>query len=160
MTEHIESRIPDKKNYMTDRYLDDQQCIDRLLNEWEKHGSLIVALDYDNTVFDFHEKGDAYDHVIALIRKVHKMGCKVVIFTCSNESRFPEIEKYLKDNDIPFDAINQNVVLTPYEARKIYYSIFLCDRAGLSASYRILSEVSEIVLMNRNGDKITNKQDI
>lgn len=145
---------------MTDRYLDDKECIDRLVHEWEKHGNLVVALDYDNTVYDFHRRGDKYENVINVVRKAHKMGCRVVIFSCSDEARFPEMKKYLTENDIPFDGINEDVGFTKYKCRKINYSILLCDRSGLGSAYNILNEVCEIVWLNRNSNLIKSKQDI
>lgn len=145
---------------MTDRYLSDQECIDRLLGEWNIHGNLIVAYDFDNTVSDYHKRGDKFEAVINLIRKVKKLGCTVIVFTSCDESRFPEIKQYLKDNDIPFDGINENAKSIIYTGRKIYYNILLDDRAGLSASYKQLIEVAELVELNRNAKKIGERQDI
>lgn len=145
---------------MTDRYLNDQECIDRLLNEWEKYGMLIVAFDYDHTVFDYANRGDKFDNVISLLCKVKKMGCHLVVFTSCNEDRFPDIKKYLKDNDIPFDSINETPDFIPFKGRKVYYNLLLDDRSGLSSAYRILNEVCEIVWLNRNAHKIKSKQDV
>lgn len=145
---------------MTDRYLNDQQCIDRLLNEWQRYGNLVIAVDFDNTLYDYHSRGDKYDNVIALIRKVHKMGCRVVVFTCCDETRFSFIEKYMRDNDIPFDAINEDAAFIEYRGRKIYFNWLLDDRSGLSAAYHILNEVCERVWLIRNADQIKSKQDI
>lgn len=145
---------------MTDRYLDDKECIDRLLHEWERYGQIIVAYDYDNTVFDYGAKGDKFDNVIALLRKVKKMGCHLVVFTSCNDDRFDDIRKYLNDNDIPFDSINETPDYIPFQGRKVYYNILLDDRAGISSAYKILSEVCEIVWLNRNAHTIKSKQDI
>lgn len=135
---------------MTDRYLNNIECISRLLNEWEKYGLLIVAYDYDNTVFDYGNRGDKFDNVIELLRKVKKMGCHLVVFTSCNEDRFPDIKKYLNDNDIPFDSINETPDFIPFKGRKVYYNILLDDRAGLSSSYAVLNEVCELVSINRH----------
>lgn len=145
---------------MTDRYLNDQQCIDRLLNEFQLHGSIIVCYDYDHTVFDYGKRGDEYTDVITLLRKAKKLGCHMIVFTSCNEDRFPDIKKYLIDNDIPFDGINETPDYIPFQGRKVFSNILLDDRAGLSAAYRILNEVCEIVWLNRNADQIKKKQDI
>ena len=145
---------------MTDRYLDDKECIDRLMNEWRTHGSIILCYDYDNCVFDFHNRGDKFDKVIALIRKAKELGCTVIVFTSCDESRFEEIKKYLRDNNIPFDGINENAKTIPYTGRKLYYNILLDDRAGLSASYAQLKEVLLLIELNKKADLIKNKQDI
>lgn len=124
-----------------DHYLDNTNCIDRLYSEWEKYGSLIVAYDFDNTVFDFHNQGHSFDDVIRLIRDCREMGFHLTVFTSCNDDRFPEIKKYLVDNNIPFDAINETPDFIPFKGRKVYYNILLDDRAGLSASLGILYTV-------------------
>lgn len=144
----------------TDRYLDDQACIDRLLNEWQRYGSIIVAYDFDSTVFPYSNKDDKFDNVIELLRKAKKLGCHLVVFTSCNEDRMPEIKKYLADNNIPYDGINETPDYIPFQGRKVYYNLLLDDRAGLSSAYKILSEVCEIVSLNRNADRIKSKQDI
>ena len=144
---------------MRDRYLQDQQCIDRLLNEWAFHGSIIVCFDFDNTVFDYNKRGDEYLDVITLLRKAKKLGCHLIVFTSCNEDRFPDIKKYLIDNNIPFDGINETPDYIPFQGRKVFSNILLDDRAGLSAAYRILNEVCEIVHLNRNADRIKSRQD-
>lgn len=145
---------------MTDRFINDKECINRLLGEWKTHGNLIVAYDYDNTVFDYHKRGDKFEQVIALIRQVKKLGCTVIVFTSCDESRFEDIRQFLKDNDIPCDGINENAKTIAFTGRKIYYNILLDDRAGLSASYNQLKEVAELVELNRNADRIGSRQDI
>ena len=145
---------------MTDRYLNDQECIDRLLNEWEKYGMIICAYDFDHTVFDYSKRGDVYENIILLLRKLKRMGCHLVVFTSCDETRYSEIQKYLNDNDIPFDSINETPDFIPFKGRKIYYNALLDDRAGMSAMYKILIEVTEIVDINRHGEATKNKQDI
>ncbi len=145
---------------MTDRYLDDQQCIDRLLSEFQTHGSIIVCYDYDNTVYDYNKRGDGFPLIINLLRKAKKLGCHLIVFTSCNDDRFPEIKKYLTDNDIPFDAINETPDYIPFRGKKVYSNILLDDRSGLSAAYRILNEVCETVWLNRNAEKMKSKQDI
>jgi hypothetical protein len=145
---------------MTDRYLSDKECIDRLLNEWEKYGLLVIAFDFDNCVFDYHDRGDKYDNVIALLRKVKKMGCHLVCFTSCDDSRFPDIKKYLNDNDIPFDSINETPDFIPFKGRKVYYNILLDDRAGLLSAYTVLNEVAELVTINRHTELQSRRQDV
>lgn len=144
----------------TDRYLSDHECIERLLNEWEKYGLLVIAYDFDNTVYDYHSRGDKFDNVIELLRKVKRMGCHLVVFTSCDDDRFPDIKKYLTENNIPFDSINETPDFIPFKGRKVYYNWLLDDRAGLSASYRILNEVAELVHINRHGAIQQQKQDV
>lgn len=124
-----------------DYFLNDNNCVERLFNEWKKYGSLIVAYDYDNTVYDFYNKGYSYEQVILLLRECKKMGFHLTVFTSCNDDRFPEIKKYLEENNIPFDGINETPDFIPFKGRKVYFNILLDDRAGLSAAYSHLWRV-------------------
>lgn len=123
---------------MTDFFLDDKNCVDRLLEEYKKYGSIIVAYDYDNTVYDYYKRGYDYNQVIELLRECKKMGFHLTVFTSCNDDRFPEIKVYLEQNDIPFDGINETPDFIPFKGRKVYFNILLDDRAGLSSAYHQL----------------------
>lgn len=121
-----------------DYFLNNQNCVDRLFEEWKKYGSIIVAYDYDNTVYDYYKRGDKFDDVIALLRECHKMKFHLTVFTSCNDDRFPEIKTYLELMDIPYNAINETPDFIPFKGRKVYFNILLDDRAGLSSAYDIL----------------------
>lgn len=127
--------------YKIDRYIDIQECVDRLLKEYNDYGSLIIAYDYDNTVYDYHNNGDKYDGVIKLLRACKDEKFHLTVFTSCNDDRFPEIRQYLIDNDIPFNAINETPDFIPFKGRKVYYNHLLDDRAGLSSAVEILWRV-------------------
>ena len=55
------------RNKKDDPYLIDTVSIQRLVKEWVKHKSLIIAYDYDNTVFDYHNNGYEFEFVIDLV---------------------------------------------------------------------------------------------
>jgi len=124
-----------------DYFLNDINCVNRLVEEYNKYGSLIVAYDFDNTVFDYYKKGYQYENVINLLRECKKMKFHLTVFTSCNDDRFHEIEKYLKENNIPFDGINETPDFIPFKGRKVYFNILLDDRAGLSSAYYQLSNV-------------------
>lgn len=128
---------------MTDPYLSETACIYRLVDEYKRYGSLVVAYDYDNCVFDFHSKGHEYTNVIALLRKAKEAGCYLIVFTAEQDTT--AIRYFLEDNLIPYDAINENPPFFQSDARKIYYNILLDDRAGLYSAYRQLTETLTII---------------
>ena len=54
---------------------------------------------------------------------------------------FEKIKEYLKNNDIPCDAFNENIDFMMHKyghMRKVYFNILLDDKAGLGQAYRIL----------------------
>lgn len=128
-------------NTPQDYYLIDRNCHERLLSEYQKYGSLIVAFDFDNTVFDYSKHDNQCSMVINLLRECRKEGFHLILFTSCNADRIPEIVDYMKSNNIPYDAINETPEYIPFQGRKVYYNILLDDRAGLSAAYNTLSGV-------------------
>lgn len=48
-------------------YMNDLVIIKRLIREWITHNSLIIAYDYDNTVYDYHNVGCDF----TVVRKPH-----------------------------------------------------------------------------------------
>lgn len=126
---------------VTDPFLDDVACIKRLVREWEKHGRLIVGFDFDNTIFDYYQEGHTFPKVIQLLKDCKEAGFVLTLFTSCNQDRMPELIKYMEDNKIPYDLINETPDYIPFKGRKIYFNVLLDDRAGLSAAYRHLSSV-------------------
>lgn len=127
-----------------DQYLKPNESLRRLINDYRKHGSLVIAYDFDNTVYDYHNKGEKYEEIIWLLRKLKSHNCELICWTANEDLGF--IKKYLIDNDIPFDAINEN----PYffkdkESRKIYYNALLDDRAGLQQVYTELDTLCYVL---------------
>ena len=122
-----------------DQYLNSENTYQRLLSEYEKYGSLVVAYDFDNTVYDFHKVGNTYTQVINLLRALKSIGCYLIIFTANEDQHF--VEKYCEEQNIPYDAINQNPPFYSSKARKIYYNILLDYRAGLKEAYDLLNKL-------------------
>lgn len=126
-----------------DYYLIQDNALNRLREEYNKFGKLIIAYDFDDTIYDFHNKGRKYDKVIDLLRR-WKDNAYFIIYTASEESRYREIESYVRDNNIPFNSINENIRgLNIPKGKKLYYNIFLDDRAGLDSTYNILNKLAE-----------------
>jgi hypothetical protein len=128
---------------MEDRYLYTEQQVQRLITDWIKHGSIIVAYDFDNTVFDYHQNGDTYKEVIEQLQMLGHMGCTMICFTSCDESRYPEIRRHLISNGIPCHGINIDSSDVPYRGRKIYYNVFYDDRSGLGQVYDVMFQVIE-----------------
>lgn len=127
-----------------DKYLQPNSAYERLWAEYNKYGSLIVAVDYDDTLFDFHSTGSSYEMVKQLIRDLYSIGCKIIIWT-GNEN-INDIDLYLKQNNIPWDLINENLQIngkwtSGKDSRKIYANVYIDDRAGLEQVYNDLTKL-------------------
>ncbi len=128
---------------MKHHHLNEQNNIDRLVSEYNQHKSLVVAYDYDNTVFDYHSKGHDYSEVIQLLDEAKSIGCYLIVFTAADDLN--RVKDYLLTEQIPFDAINENPPFFKNRSRKIYYNILLDDRAGLLSAYNELKQTINII---------------
>ena len=125
---------------MIDEFLDKEKSYQRLKKEFLEHGKLIIAYDFDSTVFDYHNTGCSYEMVRDLIRK-WKDYAYFIVFTSSEEDRFEEISRILKELNIPYNSINGDAPFITFKGRKVYYNILLDDRAGLSQTYEELTRL-------------------
>ena len=124
---------------MNNPYFETSEALGRLIREYKKHPKLIIALDFDDTVYDFHKTGNNYDEVLDLVRRCQKHGFYIMLFTGSDPDRHLSQAAFLLENGIVVDSVNQNPIPLPYgNAGKPYFNILLDDRAGLGQAYRTL----------------------
>lgn len=119
--------------------------IKRLTAEWNQHGKIIVAVDYDDTIspWGFKTDGDKseMDFLINLLKGVKQTGAYLVIWTACHSDRFEEITQYCRERGLEIDSINKNPIDLPYGHNgKIQANIYLDDRAGLNEALNILQE--------------------
>lgn len=126
-------------------FLDDTICVTRLLREYGTHGSLVIAYDFDNTVFDYHDKGHDYSEVINIIQRARHLGCYLICFTAKPVVDYAKVSDYLIAHQIPFDSINENPPFFKEHTTKIYYNLLLDDRAGLKSAYNQLKTLFKIL---------------
>lgn len=132
------------------------KCCERLTREYLAHdGQLLVAFDFDNTVFDYHGEGGDYSCVINLLREAKSLGMKLILFTVDIKydniySKF----KWCRDNGIEPDYVNKSPVMS--SSIKPYYNILLDDRAGLVASFEQLSSVIDVIKKEKLYEQVKN----
>lgn len=130
---------------ITDPYTSSQMCLNRLSGEYAQHGSLFVAFDFDNTVYDIHHKGYVYDRVEDLLRACKKLGFKLILFTCKEtQVELEQCAAYCERRGYAPDYINESPLM---DTRKPYYNILLDDRAGLCQAVELLEELIDIIRM-------------
>jgi hypothetical protein len=126
-----------------DFYRNSENASNRLLEEYKEHNSLVVAFDFDDTVYDFHKKGRLYNDVIQLLKDLRTINCYLICWTGQHDLEF--VSNYLTENNIPFDAINENPPFHKSTSRKIYANAYLDDRAGLLQTYNDLQIVLKTI---------------
>lgn len=129
------------KDKKLDQYLSPGKNFQRLVQEYNIHKSLVIAFDFDGTVYDFHKTGETYELIIELLKDLKSIGCYIICFTANDDIRL--ITRYLLENKIPFDSINANPPFFTSNANKIYYNALLDDRAGLIQTYNELRKLAD-----------------
>lgn len=132
---------------MIDEYLKSNASFLRLLKEYQQYGSLVIAYDFDNTIYDFHKKGETYHMVIDLLDQLKSIGCYMICFTANDNYAF--VLNFLNQNQIPFDKINENPPFFKCNERKIYFNALLDDRCGLQQVYNELNLLVTIIKQKR-----------
>ena len=135
-----------------DFYLNDDNAVNRLVEEWKKYRKIIIGYDFDDTVYDFHRKGRVYNDVMNLLRKCKKLGAYFIVFTCCGEDEYDKIRNYLNENNLPYDKINEDLEFVQFKGRKVYCNIMLDDRSGLSSAYKVLLETIKIIEKEKEND--------
>ncbi|ANM45995.1 hypothetical protein BELINDA_66 [Bacillus phage Belinda] len=125
-----------------DYFMIEENAVNRLVREWNTYGQIVVAYDFDNTVYDYHQEGHDYSEVIELIHELDEAGAHLMVYTARPDDQLEEVGKYLRENKIPYDSINRMPSFLPFsENKKLYYNILLDDRAGLESAVNILRKV-------------------
>lgn len=113
----------------------------RLLEDYKKHGTLVVGVDFDNTIFDTHKTGGDFTEVISLVKEAQKLGFTLCLFTAeSNINQLIWKFNYARTElGIKFDYINHSPLMEG--TAKPFFNILLDDRAGLESAYETLKYV-------------------
>ena len=138
---------------ITDPYLDSKAAFYRLLDEYQKYNSLIVCVDFDDTLYDFHKAGYRYDKIQQLVRDLYELNCYIIIWTGNQDTKF--IKDYLKENNVPYNSINDEApvskkLLGDKIPRKIYSNVYIDDRAGLFQVYNDLTLLVSTIKQKQN----------
>lgn len=129
---------------VSDPYLDPTRSLNRLIDEYHKYGKLIIAFDFDDTVYDTHKNDWQYDRVISLLQELKRLDAGYFIcWSASPPTRYPMMKNHFEQKGIPCDAINENAPWIEDRGRKIYANIYVDDRSGLPWAYAILNTLVE-----------------
>jgi hypothetical protein len=133
-----------------ENYTNHDACIERLLREYEEHGNLVVAFDFDDTLFDLHGAGIDTSDVIELAKECNKLNLTVCLWTAVGEWNAIHYKTALCEYmGIKLDYVNESPLLK--NSKKPFFSILLDDRAGLESSYKVLQEVINQIKLQNEG---------
>lgn len=119
------------------KLFDEKYYIDRLKAEYEKYGTLIVAIDFDGTLFDLYGDGIEVQPIVDLIRRCNRHGFATCLWTAVTDEWSLIYKKAICGYmGLEFKYYNESPAIN--KSRKPHFSILLDDRAGLESAYNIL----------------------
>jgi hypothetical protein len=119
--------------------------LQRLIEQYQKQDKLIVAYDFDDTVKPYWCAGCT--EVQSLLRKIRNtIDAYFIVYTCNKDH--DKIRAFLDKWDIPYDSINENAPFAPDIDGKLFYNVFLDDKAGLGEVVNTLEQFLYLVRNN------------
>jgi hypothetical protein len=137
-----------------DKYINFNAQLKRIIEEYLQYEQIIIAIDFDDTLYDFHKDGSTYNQMIELTKELKKINCFIVIWTANQDVTL--IKSYLKENEIPYDLINEDPQQSldfwanrgKLPSRKIFANVYVDDRGGLEQTFKDLEMLVWLVKNN------------
>lgn len=127
--------------------------VERLIKEWLAYGKIVLACDFDDTIYPWGFKTEEdlkfMIEVIRVVNLAQEVGVYLALWSACAPDRYDELRDWCTKMQTHVDSINENPIPLPYgNNRKMYYNHLLDDRAGLEqaldmleyACYRVQSE--------------------
>jgi len=132
-------------------YTNQNHVLERLKAEYLAHGNIIIAFDFDNTIYDCHKHDLDMESTICALKKAYKLGMDMFCFTANNDHDLVS-DIISKKLHIPLTAqkINVSSLDHMFQGRKPFFSILLDDRAGLDSALRTLNQFLFFVEENKS----------
>lgn len=110
--------------------------VKKLLKTIKKHKTLVIGVDYDNTIQDYNSKY-FYEDIVDLVKLAKSKGHIICIWTANTQPTI--VKMMLAYQGIPYDYFNNSPLMN--SSRKPHFNILLDDIAGLNEAYHTLNHV-------------------
>ena len=121
---------------ITDPYTNEFRAAARLLNEWKKHNSIVIGVDFDGTMYDCHRENFSFPCLIQTIKRAQSLGAKLCVWTANADKEL--VERTWNELGLAYDYYNESPVKIHDNQVKPYFNLLLDDRAGLESALSIL----------------------
>lgn len=111
---------------------------DKLFKVFKTHDNIYLAIDFDDTIYDWKSKGYTCNLVVDLVKRCQdKLNAKVLLYTCRQGAMLDEAVKYCETVGINLYGVNDNPDY-PKNGSKMYYNVLLDDKASLPETCAVL----------------------
>ena len=126
----------------------DKVLLEQLLAVYEKHGKIIVGVDFDDTVFPFNKNeanAKRCNEVVKLLKKLKDRGMAIIcLFSVADAQSLVYKEHIMDLYGIKPDYINESPMQNWGKCTKPYFNIQLDDKAGLNATLATITEFYQV----------------
>lgn len=106
--------------------------LDKITRVYDTHKNIIIAVDFDDTIYDYSGQGFDTNYVVDLLKRAkEKLNAKLILFTCREDDLLYDATEYCYDVGLEIDAVNTSLENYTYPSRKPFYNILLDDKACL-----------------------------
>jgi len=120
----------------------DKVLLEQLKAVYEKHGNIIIGVDFDDTVFPFN-RSDANiircAEVVKILKKVKSIST-ICLFSVADAQSLVYKEHIMDLYGIKPQYVNESPMQNWGKCTKPYFNIQLDDKAGLNATLATLTE--------------------
>lgn len=120
--------------------------VQKLVNIYEEHGTIIVGLDFDNTIFPLSDDPRVEVRCEEVRELIHKVRDKITLCLWTVAADWSLKYKVVLTEQfygIKLDAVNASTLYDdPENIRKPWFNLLLDDNAGLNSAMTILRELS------------------
>jgi len=117
----------------------DNNQLTKLYNVYNKHGNIIIGLDFDDTIFALDPKRESICNKVRSLIKECKVYSKICLYTVGDDQSIKYKIELMKLWGIEPDYINESPIKLG-NGDKPYFNILLDDKAGLIESYNLLKQ--------------------
>lgn len=115
-----------------------QLLVERLRKQIKEHGKLVIAFDFDDTVYPYTYPIEVLVPVQEALMEAKRQGHILVCYTAN--TNLDKVSAFLESNGLTPGYYNESPVASK---GKIYYNIFLDDKCGLQETLEILNIILE-----------------
>jgi hydroxymethylpyrimidine pyrophosphatase-like HAD family hydrolase len=82
----------------------------------------VIAVDFDKTIAEsnYPHCGTVIPKAGEVLRKYHSAGGQIIIWTCRTSGDLDNAVRFLIDNNVPFDAVNEHLPWQIEEFHKLF----------------------------------------
>lgn len=116
---------------------------EKLKGVYEQHDNIILAVDFDDTIYDWKDTGWDCNYVVDLVKRCQQhLNAKVMLFTCRSGDKLDFALRYCAEVELTLWGINYHPDHRPTDS-KPFYNVLLDDKACLSEVCNVLEYLLE-----------------